>query len=230
MDVRFTRVIGPGDEGTDCEGVARALIRQGSAGVTLAAFTAQTIERRRTWNAQHRDWLMKYERTLGGDFSVDGIYGRGVHEELEPHFDPMAADLMARWKPELPPLIEPRQGFASLHSSLHEPYSMGRRMGLFDLGTYNSKSRLPSSGRLSDHASSRTGATVPSPPAMAFDLGFDPDTGFLHDTARAFFFAMTVWPTVEYVILGDRIWTEEGGVHPYTFGGHGGHVHVSGFR
>lgn len=230
MNVRFTRVIGPGDTGTDCEGVARALIREGSAGVTLAAFMEQKLERRRTWNAQHADWLRKYEAKLGHPFSVDGIYGKAVHEELEPHFDAKAASLMAGYRPPPPPLIEPRQGWGSLHSSLHAAFSMGRSMGLSDLGTYNPKSRLPSSGRLSDHATSKTGATIPSSPAMAFDLGIDPDIGFEHDTARAFFWAMTSTRVVEYVILGNRIWTVEGGVHPYTFGGHEGHVHVSGFR
>lgn len=220
MNVRFSRVISLGDKGSDCEGVARALCREGS-GAALVEFNKQTAERRQSWNQQKSDWLKKFERTLGGDFSVDGIYGKGVHERLEPHFDARAAQFMADWKPPPPPLIEPKQGFGSLHSSLHEPYSIGRRMGLFDLGTYNPASKLPS-GRPSDHAVL---------PAMAFDLGFDPDIGFDHDSARSFFYAMAAQPkVVEYVILGSRIWVAGAGTHAYYSGGHENHAHVSGYR
>jgi hypothetical protein len=220
-NVRFTRVISLGDVGSDCEGVGRALIREGSAGVTLSAFNDQTTERRRTWNAQKRDWLKKYERALGDPFSVDGIYGRGVHEELKPHFDAMAAKLMADWRPPPPPLIEPVQGFNSLHESLWQVYSTGRSMHLFDLGTWNPRSRLPS-GAPSDHAVH---------PAFAFDLGLDPDIGWEHDTARAFFYICLKTPAVEYVILGNRIgYRRTGTVGLYGSGDHYNHVHVSGNR
>ncbi len=221
MAVRYTRAIGKDMQGSDCEGVARALIRQGSAGVTLSAFNAQTPERRRTWNTQKMDWLKKYETKLGDPFSVDGIYGRAVHERLESHFDDLATKYMAEWKPPPPPLVEPVQGWAYLHSSLWDIYSVGRRMDLFDLGTYNPASRLPS-GAPSDHAVF---------PPYAFDLGFDPDTGYEHDIARAFFGICMRRPEVEYVILGNRIGTRRTGlINYYGYGGHSNHVHVSGNR
>lgn len=221
MNVRFTRVLGEGAQGSDCEGVARALIREGSAGVTLTAFNEQTTTRRRTWNAQKMDWLRKYERKLGEPFSVDGIYGRAVHEKLEPHFDARAAEMMAEWKPPPPPLVEPIQGFDSLHQSLWSIYSLGRNMHLFDLGTWNPNSTLPS-GAKSDHAVY---------PAYAFDLGFDPDIGWKHDVARSFFYACLHRLEVEYVILGDRIgFRRTGTVQTYGSGGHWNHVHVSGNR
>ncbi len=221
MAVRFTRAIALGMEGSDCEGVARALIREGSAGVTLAAFGKQTLARRRTWNEQKRDWLKKYETKLGDPFSVDGIYGRAIHERLEKHFDVLAAKYMSEWKPPPPPLIEPVQGFDALHRSLWDIYSVGRRMGLFDLGVYNPQSNLPS-GAPSDHAVY---------PAYALDLGFDPDIGFEHDAARAFFYVALKRPEVEYIILGNRIgYRRTGLVSYYGYGAHSNHAHVSGNR
>lgn len=144
------------------------------------------------------------------------------------------ADAYARWvyrtwtapkpRPIPPPLVEPTQGFDSLHSSLWSVYSLGRSMGLEpDLGTYNPGSTLPS-GSPSDHAVY---------PAYAFDLGFNPDIGWQHDVARSYFYAVMGKAEVEYVILGDRIWSRpraSEGIRPYSGGGHSNHVHVSGNR
>jgi hypothetical protein len=90
-------------------------------------------------------------------------------------------------------------------------------MGLSDLGTYNPASTLPGGGK-SDHAHY---------PARAFDLGIEPDTGWNNLTARAFFNQMVDHPAVEYVILGDKIWSRSRGLHEYTAGGHLNHLHVS---
>lgn len=219
MEVRFTRIISLGDQGSDCEGVSRALIREGSAGVTLEAFNKQTQTRRRTWNLQKVDWLKKFEKKTG--HKADGIYGKWVHEDLEPHFDALGAKYMQTWKPPPPPLIEPVQGFDSLSSTLHDIYSVGRRMDLFDLGTWNPSSTLPS-GNPSDHSVH---------PAFAFDLGFDPDIGFQHDIARAYFYIALKRPQVEYVILGNRIGDRRTQmVNYYGYGAHENHVHVSGNR
>ena len=222
LNVRFTRVLNlQVPPGSDCEGVARALIREGSAGVTLTAFNGQTLQRRQTWNEQKKDWLKKFERKLGAPFSVDGVYGRGVHEMLEPHFDARGAKMMLDWRPPPPPLIEPVQGFEKLHESLWDIYSVGRRMDLFDLGCWNPRSTLPS-GKPSDHAVL---------PAFAFDLGFDPDIGWEHDIARAFFHIALERSSVEYVILGTRIgFRRTGTIQFYGGGGHLNHVHVSGNR
>lgn len=115
-------------------------------------------------------------------------------------------------------MIEPRQGWSSLSPSLHAAFSLGRSMGLSDLGTYNPASRLPGGG-VSDHAQS---------PALAFDLGVTPAIGMAHPTGRVFFEAMIGRPEVNYVILGDTIWSRDRGRHRYTAGGHMNHVHVSG--
>lgn len=115
-------------------------------------------------------------------------------------------------------MIEPRQGFGSLDRSLWPAYTLARRMGLSDLGTYNPSSTLPGGGP-SDHARS---------PALAFDAGFFPPVGYAHPQARLFFEAMVGRPEVNYVILGDVIWSRARGRHTYTAGGHMNHVHVSG--
>lgn len=115
-------------------------------------------------------------------------------------------------------MIEPRQGWSSLDPSLHGLFSLGRTMGLSDLGTYNPSSRLPGGG-VSDHARS---------PALAFDLGVTPAVGMAHPLGRTFFEAMVGRPEVNYVILGDTIWSRDKGRHRYTAGGHLNHVHVSG--
>jgi hypothetical protein len=148
------------------------------------------------------------------------------------------ADAYAKWvyrawtapkpKPLPPELIEPYQGWSSLHSSLHEAYSLGRHMGLRDgpglaSGTYNPNSRLPS-GSPSDHALY---------PSRAFDLDIGPDTGWQNDPARAYFYALMGRPEINYLILGDRIWSRaraSEGVRLYTGGGHANHIHVSGIR
>lgn len=144
------------------------------------------------------------------------------------------ADAYAKWvyrtwtapppKPIPPPLVEPKQGFDSLHKSLWGTYSLGIQMGLEpDLGTYNAASFLPS-GTPSDHAVN---------PAYAFDLGFEPDIGWQHPVARSFFYAVMGKMEVEYVILGDRIWSRPRaaeGIRTYMSGGHLNHVHVSGNR
>jgi len=122
--------------------------------------------------------------------------------------------------PPPPILVEPRQGWASLVKELWGDYSLARNMGLTDLGTYNPSSKLPS-GAPSDHAYF---------PAYAFDVGFTPQTGMNNQIAKAFFNSMVGRPEVSYVICGNSIWSQEKGLHSYTYGGHEGHVHVSGIH
>ncbi len=136
------------------------------------------------------------------------------------------ADAYSKWvyriyippKPPPPALIQPIQGWNSLTPELHEDFSLGRSMGLSDLGTYNPDSKLPS-GAPSDHAVW---------PAFAFDLGVDPDNGFDNPVGRKFFNLMVGRAEVHYVILGNRIWSVEKGLHEYTSGSHENHVHTSG--
>lgn len=150
------------------------------------------------------------------------------------HFDQAALDALwayfdayGRWKYRRyqPPakLVEPVQGFDSLHRSLWTAYSMCRNAGVqfTDLGTYNPASRLPS-GAPSDHAVH---------PAFAFDIGIEPDTGWNNLKARALAVRVVKLPEVEYVILGSRIWTDWRKVWgAYYGGGHLNHIHVSGDR
>lgn len=145
-------------------------------------------------------------------------------------FDDLARRLWLKQypPPPIPQPIEPRQGFASLVKDMWEAYSIGRRMGLVDLGTYNPGSRLPS-GHYSDHATSRLDGHV-GEPACAFDLGFVPAVGMSNPTAAKFFQLMVGRPEVAYVICGTSIWSIERGLHQYTYGGHEGHIHVSGHR
>lgn len=112
-------------------------------------------------------------------------------------------------------LIKPRQGFASLRRDGWALYSLGRRLGLSDLGTYNPDATLPGGGK-SDHAFS---------PARAFDLGLT--KAGTRERARRFYTLCKRRPEVEYVIFERKIWSRTNGERPYTAGGHDTHVHVS---
>jgi peptidoglycan hydrolase-like protein with peptidoglycan-binding domain len=161
---------------------------------------------------------------------ASGQFGQRTLDEMWAYADAYSKWVYRTWtapkpKPTPPELVEPYQGFGSLHRSLWEAYSLGRHMGLRDglglaSGTYNPNSKLPSGAR-SDHAYL---------PSYAFDLDIGPDTGWQNDTARAFFYAMVGRPEVNYVILGDRIWSRayaNQGVRLYGGGGHMNHIHVS---
>lgn len=112
-------------------------------------------------------------------------------------------------------LLKPRQGFSSLRKDGWAAYSLGRRLGLSDLGTHNPKSTLPGGGK-SDHAYW---------PARAFDLGLTA-TGTAA-RARWYYQRMKGRPEIEYVIFERKIWSVTNGERAYTAGGHMTHVHVS---
>lgn len=159
------------------------------------------------------------------DITPTGQFGQHTLDAMWVYADAYSRWVYRLWAPPKPKppatkLIEPRQGFQSLDSSLWELFSIGRGMGLSDLGTYNPASRLPS-GAPSDHAVY---------PAFAFDLGIEPDIGWANETGRKFFGIAMQRPEVEYVILGTMIWSIDRGLHAYTGGGHENHVHVSGRR
>jgi peptidoglycan hydrolase-like protein with peptidoglycan-binding domain len=162
------------------------------------------------------------------DIEATGNMGQATFDALWQYADAYSKWVYGTWtapkpKPIPQPLVEPTQGWGSLHVSLHSLYSLGRNLGMSDLGTYNPGSRLPS-GSPSDHALY---------PARAFDLGIDPDIGWAHDVARTYFQSLIGDARVGYLILGDRIWSRaraSEGVRPYTGGGHANHLHVSGNR
>ncbi len=141
-------------------------------------------------------------------------------DALWPYFDAYGRMRYRLYKPPVPEpvLVEPKQGFESLTKDLWEPFSRGRKLGFSDLGTYNPRSRLPS-GAPSDHAVY---------PARAYDLGISPATGYSNPKARAYFNDLMGEPQIEYVILGNKIWSRTRGLHSYGGGDHYGHIHVSG--
>ena len=208
-----------GSRGPAVEAAKRALYRALDDGAKWRGFIKQAAAVRRTFGPFFRRDLLNYQRQL--TITADGTFNLPTLRSLElsGHFDALARGLWLKQYAH-PQLIEPTQGFASLHRELWEDYSVGREMGLTDEGTYNPASRLPS-GKPSDHAAY---------PAWAFDLGFAPENGWENGSARGFFQHLIGRPEIHYVILGDKIWSRERGVHAYTAGGHDGHVHTSGLH
>ena len=144
---------------------------------------------------------------------ASGVIGPATWKALLPHIPAAGKALLPQKPPAAPPV-------ASLHPSLWAAYAEAMRTpGLFSLGTYNPRSRLPS-GLPSDHAVY---------PAYAYDIGFDPDTGWSNPVARAYAEKTAKRPEVEYVILGNRIHIN-GSWTAYSGGGHLNHIHVSGHR
>lgn len=138
---------------------------------------------------------------------------------------PTYSTLLARYKKKHKALVEPNQGFGSLCEELWLAYSMGRKRGFTDLGTYVNKpldhGGLPWARR---------------PPAWAFDLGRNNrffNKGWNYLVARRFAKLLVKNHkalNVEYVILGDHIWSR---ARPYWhyYGpdkSHFFHIHVSG--
>lgn len=208
--------------GLDVEGWAlgaHAYLRTGKAD----EFKLQSPIVRQTFGVGKRTLAKKCAAKAG--LPEYGVVGPELFDRMlkAGAFQGRAGELLAAYAEANAPLIEPIQGFKALHQSLWRIYTIGRMMGLHDLGCYNPASRLPGSGRPSDHAVY---------PAMAFDLGVDPDNGWDNLAGRRFFYECLDRPKdVEYVILGDRIaFTSDRNVRPYRSGGHLNHVHVSGHR
>lgn len=209
--------------GKDVEALTRAQFRYFEDWPGLAAFHARSDLVRRTYDPWDRDRTKAIQKIEG--LPQTGAIGPYTFGVLLDHFDMRARALYLEYarslKPKPAPLVEPNQGWGSLHRVLWPAYSEGRRRALSDLGTYNPDSLLPS-GAPSDHAVL---------PAMAFDLGIEPDTGWQNLKARGY----AIWTSgrgeVEYTILGNRIWSGRFRFWGrYRFGGHLNHVHVSGWR
>ena len=134
------------------------------------------------------------------------------------------AELFARYRRKHKRLVEPRQGFDSLHDSLWLAYSMGRKRGFTDLGTYVNKP--------GDH-----GWDDARRMALAFDLGRNDrflfkGWGYLKARRLAQLYVKEhKGLNINYVILGRRIWSRSRPYwHPLTTGdtSHDFHIHVSG--
>lgn len=138
---------------------------------------------------------------------------------------PSYAELLRRYRKRHGQLVEPRQGFGSLHPSLHLAYSMGRVRGFTDLGTYVDKPL--------DHGGkpSRRG-----PPAWAFDLGrkdrfLFKGWDYLKARRLVYLYQRNYRAlNIEYVILGKRLWDRDSGWRYFSDpdGSHSFHIHVSG--
>ena len=229
VTIGLTRVLTLGDHGADVEAVRRACLRYlPDDAAAWHRYQSQTLEQRRSYGVGIVA-LVKRVQTAA-HLTVDGDAGPMLNRTLRQAgaYDAFADQLLRDYASAHPRLVEPKQGWTSLVPELWRYYSRGRDMGFTDLGTYNPRSKLPS-GKPSDHATSRKDGRIRQP-ACAYDLGFTPATGYANLAARAYFASLVGKPNVNYVICGNTIWSTESGIHPYTHGGHEGHVHVSGFR
>lgn len=117
-------------------------------------------------------------------------------------------------------LVEPRQGWDSLHASLHLAYSMGIARSFYDVGTYAAKP--------GDHGMW---------PARAFDLRRKGWVGrFGYGWVAAQLLARHYWKhhvalNLDYVIVGRKIISRRHPTwRPYTRdSSHDWHLHVSGW-
>lgn len=136
------------------------------------------------------------------------------------------AELLKRYKKKHGHFVMPNQGFGSLDGSLWLAYSMGRRRGFTDLGTFVNKG--------GDH-----GWDVPARRARAFDLGRTNRfffKGFNYLVARRYCYLLAKNADalgIRYVILGDRIWHRNSRRWEYFDNyshdkSHDFHIHVSG--
>lgn len=217
----LTRILRTGCVGKDVEGATRAMLRYLDDDKGWRAYTAAAPVVRRFWGPGKTKFAKRCSAKAG--LPQYGVFGPRLETTLRAAgaFDLRANKLLDDYADSVKPkLVKPNQGFESLDRSLWQAYSIGRNMGLIDLGTYNPASSLPS-GRPSDHSVY---------PAVAFDLGFYPQTGQNNPTARKFYEQMKARPEVEYVILGNLIWSRDRGERRYTAGNHANHVHVSGCR
>jgi hypothetical protein len=136
---------------------------------------------------------------------------------------PTYKELLARYAKEHGGLVEPRQGWGSLHKSMWLAYSMGRKRGYTDLGTYVDKPL--------DH-----GWDDVHRMARAYDLGRRSpkfwQRAFGQKAARAYLQLLIDNHEalgIDYVIYRDKIWSRAHGWHYYgPDKSHFWHIHVSG--
>lgn len=214
---KLIRQLRVGLYGKDVEATKEAVYVYLGDDEALAKFRKQTTVTRRTFGVFFRTHVNRAHKQAG--LPQSGVVGSRLEKRMRAAnaFSVKGDKLLVEYAMSVH--VEPNQGYQSLHRSLWGAYSLGRHWGLSDLGTYNPTSTLPSGGK-SDHAVY---------PAMAFDLGVDPDLGYQHPVGREFFKVMQTLPEVEYVILGDKI-AFGSTVRAYTAGQHMNHVHVSGNR
>lgn len=220
---RTVKLAVPPMRGSDVDGHGRAMHRYLVDG-QLAAYEKQPDWVRRTFGVGKRALAKKCAAHAG--LPQHGVLGPKLYAALRDAgaYDEVAAQRVQAYADSLAPkLVEPNQGWGSLHESLWEAYSIGRDRNFTDLGTYVDKP--------GDHGV--------GPPCYAFDLG-RPDRflskGWDYLLARRlalYYVANFERLSVEYVILGQRIWSRDKPYwHPLTTGdtSHAYHLHISGHR
>lgn len=101
MAVRYTRLFHYGDQGSDVEGVGRALARSHTRGNTSwVAFAAFPQRWRQTWGPRKQHDLTRFKKAH--HLVADSAYTKQAHAKLEPYFDAKARKLMAEWSPPHP--------------------------------------------------------------------------------------------------------------------------------
>jgi hypothetical protein len=136
---------------------------------------------------------------------------------------PSYATLLNRYLRKHGNLVQPRQGWGSLHSSLHLAYSMARVRKFTDLGTYVNKPL--------DH-----GWRDDIRMARAFDLGREDKRFWQRQYGQLMTWRYVrllvknhVALGIDYVIYRDKIWSRNRGWHRYgPDRSHFWHIHVSG--
>lgn len=137
------------------------------------------------------------------------------------------AQLLNAYRDKHGSFVRPNQGWDSLHKNLWLAYSLGRKRGYYDVGTYANKPGDHSWG--DRHGSPGT--------ALAFDLrrkGWLGRWGWGYRNARKF--ARFLWENhealkLDYVIVGRELISRSKPYwHPLTTGdtSHDWHIHVSG--
>ena len=225
---RFTRPLALGDTGADVEGVNRAYVRAGfllaRVPAPIRVFNALPAKARRRFNKSSVNAANKLKKAEGWKPTNRHDFENHLVLESSGAFDARAEALLKGWKPEPPKLVEPNQGWDSLHRSLWEAYSEARRRGFTDLGTYANKP--------GDHGYR---------PSWAFDVGHESrfnflGWGYLKARRLAKWYAKNyVRLNIRYVILGNRIWHRNTGRWgPFSNyerdKSHDFHIHVSGQR
>lgn len=139
------------------------------------------------------------------------------------------AELLGTYRSKHGKFVEPHQGYGSLNDSLWLAYSMGRKRGYYDVGTY---ARKPGDHSWGDRHG-KPGV------ALAFDLrrkGWLGRFGWGYQNARKL--AQFYWDNhqalnIDYVIVGrDVISRAVPHWHPLTTGdtSHDWHLHISGHQ
>jgi cell wall-associated NlpC family hydrolase len=103
--IPFGRELRLGNAGPDVKAVKRALARAGFGPKKLAGLT-QTFGSYAVTNLRHFQTANKLD--------VDGVYGSATHKKLAPHFDALAAQWYANYKPTRHRIVDAAHYFVGI--------------------------------------------------------------------------------------------------------------------